>query len=146
MVYYGAIIMVFLCVLCMIVYSLVLYADIKRSYVMYVIKRRSALQILQLRTRIFTRWLKVNYEKPYTIFLAALFPFAQAVLASIMVIYTDPSKNDILSNIILFMVAASYYFAFAMNSKRATKGSWLGLIFLIVFGAIGIVCGKMILS
>ena len=137
---------VLLCLLSIAAYSILLYVDIKRSYATYIIKKRSLLKGLQLRTRIFTRWLKVNYEKPYTILLAALFPFAQAMLASVIVIYTDPNKNDFFSNFILFIVAASYYFAFAMNSQRATKGSWLGLIFLIVFGALGIVCGKMILS
>jgi len=127
-------------------YTLVLYLNLRASYISYNIKRRTLIKGLQVRTRIFTRWLKVNYEKPYTIVLAALFPFAQAFLASILVIYTNPSKNDLFSNIILFFVAASYYFAFAMNSKRATKGSWLGLILLIVFGALGIVCGKLIIS
>ena len=127
-------------------YTLVLYLNLRASYISYNIKRRTLIKGLQVRTRIFTRWLKVNYEKPYTIVLAALFPFAQAFLASILVIYTNPSKNDIFSNVILFFVAASYYFAFAMNSKRATKGSWLGLILLIVFGALGIVCGKLIIS
>ena len=127
-------------------YTLELYLNLRASYISYNIKRRTLIKGLQVRTRIFTRWLKVNYEKPYTIVLAALFPFAQAFLASILVIYTNPSKNDLFSNIILFFVAASYYFAFAMNSKRATKGSWLGLILLIVFGALGIVCGKLIIS
>ena len=100
-------------------------------------------QVLQRRTRIFTNWLKINFEKPYTIFLAAFFPFAQAFLASVIVIFTNPYKNDIQSNISLFGVAAFYYLAFAMNSKRATRGSWLGLILLVSFGALGIVCGKL---
>tara|TARA_R110001583_G_C5639159_1_gene407730 strand:- start:283 stop:609 length:327 start_codon:yes stop_codon:yes gene_type:complete len=100
-------------------------------------------QILQRRTRIFTNWLKINFEKPYTIFLAAFFPFAQAFLASVIVIFTNPNNNDIKSNVSLFGVAAFYYLAFAMNSKRATKGSWLGLILLVSFGALGIVCGKL---
>ncbi|HCT55105.1 MAG TPA: hypothetical protein DF712_21875 [Balneola sp.] len=103
-------------------------------------------RLLERRTRIFTNWLKITFEKPYTIFLAAVFPFAQAFLASVIVIYTDPKKNDIGTNSILFVVAASYYFAFAMNSKRATKGSWLGLALLIFFGALGIVCGKLFLA
>ena len=100
-------------------------------------------QVLQRRTRIFTNWLKINFEKPYTIFLAAFFPFAQAFLASVIVIFTNPNNNDIKSNVSLFGVAAFYYLAFAMNSKRATKGSWLGLILLVSFGALGIVCGKL---
>tara|TARA_B100000963_G_scaffold349061_1_gene357551 strand:+ start:31325 stop:31765 length:441 start_codon:yes stop_codon:yes gene_type:complete len=144
-------ILMFLCIFALptlgiFTYTLVLYLNLRASYISYNIKRRTLIKGLQVRTRIFTRWLKVNYEKPYTIVLAALFPFAQAFLASILVIYTNPSKNDLFSNIILFFVAASYYFAFAMNSKRATKGSWLGLILLIVFGALGIVCGKLIIS
>ena len=103
-------------------------------------------RLLERRTRIFTRWLKINFKKPYTIFLAAFFPFAQAFLESIIEIYTDPTKNDWQSNLSLFIVAGLYYLAFAMNSKRATKGSWLGLLLLVVFGALGIICGKMILS
>ena len=103
-------------------------------------------RLLERRTRIFTKWLKINFEKPYTIFLAAFFPFAQAFLASVIVIFTNPHKNDIESNISLFGVAAFYYLAFAMNSKRATKGSWLGLMLLVVFGALGIICGKLILT
>lgn len=144
-------ILMFLCIFALptlgiFTYTFVLYLNLKASYISYNIKRRTLIKGLQVRTRIFTRWLKVNYEKPYTIVLAALFPFAQAFLASILVIYTDSSKNDMFSNVILFLVAASYYFAFAMNSKRATKGSWLGLILLVVFGALGIVCGKLIIS
>jgi len=100
-------------------------------------------RFLQRRTRIFTRWLKINFEKPYTIFLASLFPFAQAFLASVIVLYTSPQRNEVNDNINLFGVSAMYYLAFAMNSKRATKGSWLGLILLVVFGALGIICGKM---
>lgn len=130
----------------LLIYTFILYLNLKSAYVNYDIKRRTITKGLLVRTRIFTRWLKVNYEKPYTIVLAALFPFLQAFLASILVIYTDPSKNDLYSNVILFLVAASYYFAFAMNSKRATKGSWLGLILLISFGALGIVCGKLMIS
>jgi hypothetical protein len=100
-------------------------------------------RFLQRRTRIFTRWLKINFEKPYTIFLAVFFPFAQAFLASVIVLYTSPEKNELSDNISLFGVAAVYYLAFAMNSKRATRGSWLGLILLVTFGALGIICGKM---
>ena len=100
-------------------------------------------RFLQRRTRIFTRWLKINFEKPYTIFLAVFFPFAQAYLASVIVLYTSPEKNELSDNISLFGVAAVYYLAFAMNSKRATRGSWLGLILLVTFGALGIICGKM---
>ena len=100
-------------------------------------------RFLQRRTRIFTRWLKINFEKPYTIFLAAFFPFSQAFFASVIVLFTSPDKNELSDNLNLFGVAAMYYLAFAMNSKRATKGSWLGLLMLVGFGALGIICGKM---
>ncbi len=103
-------------------------------------------RLLERRSRIFTNWLKITFEKPYTIFLAAVLPFAQAFLASVMMIYTSKDNSDISSNVMLFMVACCYYFAFAMNSKRASKGSWLGLILLIVFGALGILCGKLLIS
>jgi hypothetical protein len=33
-----------------------------------------------------------------------------------------------------------------MNAKRAAKGSWIGLIFLILFGALGILSGKLFLN
>ena len=100
-------------------------------------------RLLERRTRIFTRWLKITFEKPYTIFLAGFFPFMQAFLGSAIVIFTDPSKDDVSDNISLYGIAAFYYLAFAMNSKRATKGSWLGLLMLVTFGALGIVCGKL---
>ena len=103
-------------------------------------------RLIERRTRIFTKWLKINFEKPYTIFLAAFFPFAQAFLASVIVIYTDPTNSGWETNLSLFIVAGLYYLAFAMNSKRATKGSWLGLMLLVVFGALGIICGKLILT
>lgn len=107
-------------------------------------KRRMALKrLLVHRTRLFTKYLRIRYERPWTIFLAILFPFLQAFLASIIVIFTDPSDNTFTTNLQLFMVAALYYVAFAMNSKRATRGSWLGLILLITFGGLGIVCGKL---
>jgi len=102
-------------------------------------------RLLERRTRIFTNWLKIKFERPYTIFLAAVLPFLQAFLASTMVVFTS-RENTISANLSLFLVAAFYYFAFAMNSKRATKGSWLGLVFLIIFGALGILCGKILLS
>ena len=98
---------------------------------------------LASRTRIFTNWLKINFEKPYTIFLACLFPFMQAFLGSVLVIFTSPSRNTLGDNFSLFGFAAIYYLAFAMNSKRASRGSWLGLILLVSFGALGIVCGKL---
>ena len=100
-------------------------------------------RFLQRRTRIFTNWLKINFENPYTIFLAMFFPFAQAFLASVIVLYTSPNRNELNDNIMLFGVAAMYYLAFAMNSKRATRGSLLGLILLVTFVALGIICGKM---
>ena len=103
-------------------------------------------RLLERRTRIFTKWVKINFKKPYTIFLAAFFPFAQAFLASVIVIYTDPTNSGWETNLSLFIVAGLYYLAFAMNSKRATKGSWLGLMLLVVFGALGIICGKLILT
>ncbi len=103
-------------------------------------------RLLERRTTIFTNWLRITFKKPYTVFLAALLPFAQAFLASIMMIYTSKDNSDISSNIMLFAVACCYYFAFAMNSKRASKGSWLGLILLIVFGALGILCGKILIA
>ena len=102
-------------------------------------------RLLERRTRIFTRWLKINFEKPYTIFLAAFFPFAQAFLASVIVIYTDPSKNDWKSNLALFIVAGLYYLAFAMNSKRATK-DLVGISIVGCVWSFGIICGKIFLS
>lgn len=108
------------------------------------LKRRKALKrLLSNRTRLFTRHLRIRYEKPWTIFLAMVFPFLQAFLASIIVIFTDPNDNTISTNLQLFGVAALYYVAFAMNSKRATRGSWLGLLLLVTFGGLGIVCGKL---
>ena len=107
------------------------------------ITRAARKRLLERRTRIFTNWLKITFEKPYTIFLAAFFPFMQAFLGSTIVIFTSPSKNSVSDNLNLFGIAALYYLAFAMNSKRATKGSWLGLILLFTFGALGIVCGKL---
>jgi len=101
---------------------------------------------LQRRTRIFNRWLKINFNNPWTIVLAIVFPFLQAFMASVVSIYTNMSDNSVGSNFSLFGFAAIYYLSFAMNSKRATKGSWLGLILLIFFGALGIVCGKLFLN
>lgn len=95
------------------------------------------------RTKIFKRWLAINFDKPHTIILAILLPFLQAFLASVMVILSSPSNNNSGTNLALFGVAGLYYFSFAMNAKRATKGSWLGLVLLIIFGALGIVCGKL---
>ena len=109
------------------------------------IPREVRKRLLLRRTRIFTRWLKITFEKPYTVFLAGFFPFMQAFLASIIVIYTK-GGNDIFTNAMLFLVAGLYYLAFAMNSKRATKGSWLGLLFLVFFGALGILCGKLFIT
>lgn len=110
------------------------------------IPREVRKRLLLRRTRIFTRWLKITFEKPYTLFLAAFFPFMQAFLASIIVIYTNPDTNDLFTNTMLFLVAGLYYLAFAMNSKRATQGSWLGLLLLVFFGALGILCGKLLLT
>jgi len=102
-------------------------------------------RLLERRTRIFGRWLKITFKKPYTIFLAAFFPFMQAFLGSCIVIYTSPDKNTLYDNFNLFMISGFYYLAFAMNSLRATKGSNLGLLMLVAFGALGIVCGKLFL-
>ena len=60
-------------------------------------------RLLERRTRIFTKWLKINFEKPYTIFLAAFFPFAQTFLASVIVIYTDPTNSGWETNLSLFI-------------------------------------------
>lgn len=106
-------------------------------------RRRALKRLLAHRTRLFTNYLRIRYERPWTIFLAMLFPFLQAFLASIIVIFTNPNDNSLTTNLQLFGVAALYYVAFAMNSKRATRGSWLGLILLITFGGLGIVCGKL---
>lgn len=97
------------------------------------------------RTRIFSRWLRINLKKPWTIFMAMLFPFLQAFMASVVSIYTNNNDTSASGNISLFAFSAIYYLSFAMNSKRATKGSWLGLVLLIVFGALGILCGKLFL-
>jgi len=97
------------------------------------------------RTRIFTKYLKIRLEKPYTIILAALFPFLQEFLASIISIFTN-GDNTTKTNVSLFGVSALYYLAFAMNTKRAAKGSWLGLVLLIMFGGLGIVAGKLFIK
>lgn len=110
------------------------------------VSREVRKRLLLRRTRIFNRWLKLTFKKPYTFFLAAFFPFMQAFLASIIVIYTNPANSGAYTNVMLFIVAGLYYLAFAMNSKRATKGSWLGLMFLVLFGALGILCGKLLLT
>ena len=68
------------------------------------IPREVRKRLLLRRTRIFTRWLKITFEKPYTVFLAGFFPFMQAFLASIIVIYTK-GGNDIFTNAMLFLVA-----------------------------------------
>lgn len=104
------------------------------------------LRLLERRTTIFTTWLRVTFEKPYTLLLAAILPFLQAFLASIMMIWTNKPVTDLSSNIYLFGAAALYYFSFSMNAKRAAKGSWIGLIFLILFGALGILSGKLFLN
>ena len=97
------------------------------------------------RTKIFSKFLKLRLSTPATFFLAALFPFLQAFLASVISIYTN-SKSGIQSDVLLFLASTLYYTAFVMNAKRATKGSNLGIIMLIVFGAIGILCGKLLLK
>lgn len=99
--------------------------------------------IAQRRSRIFTNRLKIKFSKPYTILLAALFPFLQAFLAAVITIFTSPSDNSVKTNVSLFGVSMLYYLAFVMNSKRAAKGTWLGILLLIFFGGLGIVCGKL---
>lgn len=98
----------------------------------------------QRRARIFANYLKINFEKPSTLILAMLFPFLQAFLASAINILTN-KDNELITNILLFGASSLYYVSFIMNTKRASKGSWLGLVFLVLFGALGIVCGKLFL-
>lgn len=107
---------------------------------------KARLRLLERKTTLFSQWLRVTFEKPYTLLLAAILPFLQAFLASIMMIWTNKPVGDFSSNLILFGIAALYYFSFSMNAKRAAKGSWIGLIFLILFGALGILSGKLFLS
>lgn len=105
-------------------------------------KLRIKRKLLLRRTRIFKKYLKIRLTKPLTFFLAALFPFLQAFLASVITIYTN-SKEGFMSNLILFGASLLYYTAFVMNAKRANKGSNLGIYMLIFFGALGILIGKL---
>jgi hypothetical protein len=98
--------------------------------------------VSQRRARIFANYLKINFEKPFTIFLAMFFPFMQAFLASCINILTN-KDNELITNILLFTTSALYYIAFIANTKRATKGSWVGLAMLVIFGSLGLVCGKL---
>lgn len=94
--------------------------------------------------KIFRKYLKLKLDKPWTFFLACLFPFLQAFLSSIIVIYTDLNKNSFMDNTILFVSSMLFYVAFIANAKRSAEGSKLGLILLVLFGGLGIVAGKFI--
>ena len=95
------------------------------------------------RARIFAKYLKLRLNRPVTFFLAALFPFLQAFLASVITIYTN-SREGFYANTILFLSATLYYTSFVMNAKRASKGSVTGILMLIFFGALGILIGKLL--
>lgn len=97
------------------------------------------------RAKIFRRYLAIRYDKPLTIFLACLFPFMQAFLGTILAILSNDGNTNLQALFLLFVVGASYYTSFIMNAKRSAKGSKLGLILLILFGALGLVCGKLIM-
>lgn len=98
------------------------------------------------KTQIFTRYLQLRYDKPLSFFLACFFPFTQAFISSIMIIYTDPEKDSAFDNIILLFTSMIFYVSFIANAKRSTNGSKLGLFLLVVFGAIGVVAGKMVMG
>jgi len=95
------------------------------------------------RSQIYARWLRIHYDKPYTIFLACLFPFLQAFSTFCIVIYADPDFNSFQDYLYLFLCAGLFYFSFVMNSKRAAQGTWLGIFLLIIFGSFGVVAGKL---
>jgi len=96
------------------------------------------------KAKIFRKYLAIKYDKPVTIFLACLLPFAQAFISSILVIYTSPERNSAMDNFILLGVSMAYFVAFVANVKRSANGSNLGLWLLVIFGAIGVVVGKIV--
>ena len=96
--------------------------------------------------QVFSKYLALNFKKPITIFLGCFFPFMQAFISSVTIIYTNPEKDIYTDNGLLLAAAAVYYVSFIANIKRSAEGSRLGLILLVVFGAIGILCGKLVIS
>ena len=96
------------------------------------------------RAKIFKRYLLLTTSKPWTFFLACLFPFTQAFISSVMIIYTDPNKNTIGDNLMLMLTGLIFYTCFIANAKRSGAGSSLGLFLLVLFGSIGLVAGKLI--
>ena len=95
------------------------------------------------KAEIFRKYLKLADSKPWTFFLACLFPFLQAFISSIMIIYTDPSRNTLSDNLMLGLTGAIFYTCFIANSKRSSSGSSLGLFLLVLFGSLGLVAGKL---
>ena len=85
------------------------------------IPREVRKRLLLRRTRIFTRWLKITFEKPYTLFLAAFFPFMQAFLASIIVIYTNPDTNDLFTNMMFIFSCRVILFSLCDEFKKSNS-------------------------
>lgn len=95
------------------------------------------------RAKIFKRYLKLTTSKPWTFFLACLLPFGQAFISSVMIIYTDPTRNTVTDNFMLLLTGIIFYTCFIANAKRSSSGSSLGLFLLVLFGSLGLVAGKL---
>ena len=94
---------------------------------------------------IFKRYLAIRYDRPITLLFACLFPFSQALLGTVLAILSNNGDTSFSALGLLFLTGALYYICFIMNAKRSAKGSKLGLWLLVIFGGLGLCCGKLIM-
>lgn len=95
------------------------------------------------RAKIFNRHLKLKWNRPRTFFYACFFPFMQAITAAAITVFVS-AENSILNAVGLFVSGIAYYACFVANAKRSANGSKLGILLLLLFGSLGLVCGKLL--
>lgn len=90
---------------------------------------------------IYRRYLKVRFEKPMTLVGAALMPYLQAMIGSMLQIYITDNNLPY-----TFIGGLFYWSMFALNGKRIALGGWKAITLFILFATFGTLTGVLLLK
>ena len=85
---------------------------------------------------IYTKYLKVKSKKPLTYIMAAVTPFSQATLGSMVQIFIMEKDMTYIA-----LGSTFYWLMFALNGKRIALGGWKAIILFIIFATLGTLFG-----
>lgn len=85
---------------------------------------------------IYSKYLKIRFSNPISIFLAFFTPFSQATLGSLITVYIANNQPMLMGISSLF-----YWLMYALNAKRVALGKWKAILSFTIFATLGTIFG-----